>query len=62
MSRGGRPKGNPKWDPTLFEALAREIGASKNTVSKAYRSLARKGYLSSAPRRGFMGWWPWARA
>jgi transposase len=25
MSRGGRPKGNPKWDPTLFEALAREI-------------------------------------
>ena len=25
MSRGGRPKGNPKWDPTIFEALAREI-------------------------------------
>ena len=25
MSRGGRPQGNPKWDPTLFEALAREI-------------------------------------
>jgi DNA-binding transcriptional regulator YhcF (GntR family) len=34
------------------EALAREIGASKNTVSKAYRSLTRKGYLTSAPRRG----------
>ena len=25
MSRGGRPGGNPKWDPTIFEALAREI-------------------------------------
>lgn len=25
MSRGGRPKGNPKWDPTIFEALARAI-------------------------------------
>ena len=25
MSRGGRPKGSPKWDPTIFEALAREI-------------------------------------
>lgn len=25
MSRGGRAEGNPKWDPTIFETLAREI-------------------------------------
>jgi transposase len=24
-NKGGRPKGNPKWDTVIFEALAREI-------------------------------------
>jgi len=33
------------------EALALELGANKNTVSKAYRSLAAKGYLLT--RAGF---------
>jgi DNA-binding transcriptional regulator YhcF (GntR family) len=33
------------------EALAAEIGANKNTVSKAYRSLAQRGYLLT--RAGF---------
>lgn len=34
------------------DALGRELGASKNTVSKAYRALARRGHLSSSPGRG----------
>ncbi len=33
------------------EALAAELGANKNTVSKAYRSLAQRGYLLT--RAGF---------
>lgn len=33
-------------------ALARELGASKNTVSKAYRALTRRGLLASWPGRG----------
>src|SRR5262245_59582674 len=33
------------------EALAAEFGANKNTVSKAYRSLAQRGYLLT--RAGF---------
>jgi DNA-binding transcriptional regulator YhcF (GntR family) len=33
------------------EALATELGANKNTVSKAYRSLAQRGYLMT--RAGF---------
>src|SRR5215470_6882770 len=33
------------------EALASELGANKNTVSKAYRSLAQRGYLVT--RAGF---------
>jgi DNA-binding transcriptional regulator YhcF (GntR family) len=34
------------------EALGREIGANKNTVSKAYRALAERGYLSAKAGRG----------
>src|SRR3954471_22823517 len=33
------------------EALAAELGANKNTVSKAYRALAQRGYLLT--RAGF---------
>ncbi|HKF75550.1 MAG TPA: GntR family transcriptional regulator [Candidatus Dormibacteraeota bacterium] len=33
-------------------ALATELGANKNTVSKAYQSLARRGYLRSERGRG----------
>ncbi len=25
MSKGGRPEGNPKWDPDIFDELAHEI-------------------------------------
>lgn len=25
LSKGGRPEGNPKWDASVFEALAKEI-------------------------------------
>jgi DNA-binding transcriptional regulator YhcF (GntR family) len=34
------------------EALALELGANKNTVSKAYRSLAAKGYVLTRPASG----------
>jgi DNA-binding transcriptional regulator YhcF (GntR family) len=34
------------------EQLASEVGANKNTVSKAYRSLAERGYLHSRAGRG----------
>jgi GntR family transcriptional regulator len=34
------------------EQLASEVGANKNTVSKAYRSLAERGYLSTRAGRG----------
>ena len=33
-------------------SLGREIGANKNTVSKAYQALSRRGYLSATPGRG----------
>jgi transposase len=29
MNRGGRPEGNPKWDTTIFDALAKEIDTKK---------------------------------
>lgn len=34
------------------EELGRQLGANKNTVSKAYQALARRGYLASHPGRG----------
>ena len=34
------------------EALAAELGANKNTVSKAYRSLAQRGYLLTRAGQG----------
>jgi DNA-binding transcriptional regulator YhcF (GntR family) len=34
------------------EQLGRDIGANKNTVSKAYQALARRGYVESHPGRG----------
>jgi DNA-binding transcriptional regulator YhcF (GntR family) len=34
------------------ERFGREIGANKNTVSKAYRALAERGYVSAAAGRG----------
>lgn len=34
------------------EQLAAEVGANKNTVSKAYRSLAERGYLRTRPGSG----------
>jgi GntR family transcriptional regulator len=34
------------------ERLGRELGANKNTVSKAYQALARRGYTVSRPGRG----------
>lgn len=34
------------------DAMGRELGASKNTVSKAYRALTRRGHLTSSPGRG----------
>jgi len=34
------------------ETFGREIGANKNTVSKAYRALSKRGYLSATPGRG----------
>jgi GntR family transcriptional regulator len=34
------------------EALAAELGANKNTVSKAYRSLAQRSYLQTRPGQG----------
>jgi len=34
------------------ERLGRELGANKNTVSKAYQVLARRGYTVSTPGRG----------
>lgn len=37
--------------PTCIE-LAAELGASKNTVSKGYQSLVRRGYIRSRPGRG----------
>src|SRR5437879_1927192 len=34
------------------EQLAAELGVNKNTVSKAYRALAERGYLRTAAGRG----------
>ena len=34
------------------EQLGRELGANKNTVSKAYQTLGRRGYVLSRPGRG----------
>jgi DNA-binding transcriptional regulator YhcF (GntR family) len=34
------------------EQLGRELGANKNTVSKAYQALARRGYVASRPGLG----------
>jgi DNA-binding transcriptional regulator YhcF (GntR family) len=34
------------------EQLGRELGANKNTVSKAYQALARRGYVASRPAQG----------
>jgi len=33
-------------------SFGREIGANKNTISKAYQALSRRGYLNSSPGRG----------
>ena len=33
-------------------SFGREIGANKNTVSKAYQALSRRGYLNACPGRG----------
>ena len=50
MSRGGRPGGNPKWDPTIFEALAREIDKGERYWSVP-RMVAwiREGYGQAVP-------------
>ena len=34
------------------ERLGQDLGVNKNTVSKAYQGLARRGYTTSAPGRG----------
>lgn len=50
MSRGGRAEGNPKWDPTIFETLAREIDKGERYWSVP-RMVAwiREGYGQAVP-------------
>jgi DNA-binding transcriptional regulator YhcF (GntR family) len=49
IARGEYPMGSRL--PTC-EQLGRELGANKNTISKAYQALARQGYTVSRPGRG----------
>jgi DNA-binding transcriptional regulator YhcF (GntR family) len=49
VARGEYPMGSRL--PTC-ERLGRELGANKNTISKAYQALARQGYTLSRPGRG----------
>jgi len=51
LLRIGRKEYAPGQRIPTCEALASELGANKNTVSKAYRSLAERGYLLT--RAGF---------
>src|SRR3954451_9887603 len=46
----------PEQQLPSCEQLAAEVGANKNTVSKAYRSLAERGYLRTRAGSGtFVG-------
>ena len=46
-----RPKGNPKWDPTLFEALAREIDKGGRYWSvPCMVAWIREGYGKAIPQ------------
>ena len=49
IARGDYPVGHRL--PSC-ERLGRQLGANKNTVSKAYQALAAKGYTVSTPGRG----------
>lgn len=49
VARGEYPMGSRL--PTC-ERLGLELGANKNTISKAYQALARQGYTLSRPGRG----------
>lgn len=51
LLRIARKEYTPGEQIPTCEALATELGANKNTVSKAYRSLAQRGYLLT--RAGF---------
>ena len=51
LLRIARKEYTPGQQIPTCEALAAELGANKNTVSKAYRSLAQRGYLLT--RAGF---------
>src|SRR5688572_3259063 len=51
LLRIARKEYTPGEQIPTCEGLAAELGANKNTVSKAYRSLAQRGYLLT--RAGF---------
>jgi len=51
FSKGGRPAGNPKWDTTLFETLAKEIDKGGYWSVPRMQEWLRKKYKKDVPEQ-----------
>lgn len=51
MSKGGRPEGNPKWDTSLFESLAKEIDKGGYWSIPRMQEWLKKHYQKDIPEQ-----------
>ncbi len=51
FSKGGRPEGNPKWDATLFDALAQEIDKGGYWSIPRMQEWLKKQYKKDVPEQ-----------